>query len=63
LKPYAAIVELEVEPEPTPEEQAAIEQALAAADPGLSGSTRGAWWQAGVDEALSPEPGQAARDA
>jgi hypothetical protein len=56
-------VELEIEPEPTPEERAAIEQALAAAAPGRSGGDRGAWWQAGVDEALSPEAGQPARDA
>jgi hypothetical protein len=56
-------VELRIEPDPTPEERAAIEQALAAAAAEPTERARGAWWRAGVEEALSREPGRAARDA
>lgn len=47
-------MQLEIEPEPTPEEREALAQALAArsappADP------RGAWWREGVRENVSPE--------
>jgi hypothetical protein len=55
-------VELHIEPEPTPAERAAIERALAAAGAKPT-EQRSAWWQAGVEEALSGEPGPAARDA
>jgi hypothetical protein len=55
-------VEPHIEPEPTPEERAAIEQALAAAAAKPT-EQRSAWWQAGVEEALSGEPGRAACDA
>ncbi|HSE80102.1 MAG TPA: hypothetical protein VLA87_00240 [Gaiellaceae bacterium] len=48
-------MELDWRPEPTPEEREALEQALAGrlaerADP------HGAWWRAGVEESVSPEP-------
>jgi len=46
-------VELEIEPEPTPEERTAIERALAAAWDGPRLEPRGAWWRAGLAEALS----------
>jgi hypothetical protein len=44
-------MEIEIVPEPTPEERAAIELALARAAQAASG--RGAWWQAGIEEALA----------
>jgi hypothetical protein len=46
-------VKLGIQPEPTPEERSAIEQALAAAAGERRAGARGAWWQAGIDEALS----------
>ena len=47
-------MDLEIEPEPTPEEREALERALGslaheAVDP------RGAWWREGVRENVSPE--------
>lgn len=47
-------MDLEIEPEPTPEEREAVERALA----GLSAETtdaRGAWWREGVRENVSAE--------
>jgi hypothetical protein len=55
-------VELHIEPEPTPEERAAIEQALAVAPSGRGEHARSAWWRAGLEEALSTEPGRDARN-
>lgn len=49
------MVELEITPEPAPEERAAIEAALAgllADEP----AGRGAWWQAGVLDPDEDEP-------
>ena len=44
-------MELEIGPEPSPEEREALERALAAlAGPPPDG--RGAWWRAGVEESL-----------
>jgi len=47
-------MELEITPEPSPEERAAIEAAVAEllARPD---HTRGAWWEAGVVEATDQE--------
>jgi hypothetical protein len=51
-------MELGIDPEPTPAERSAIEQALAAAAEERRLRDRGAWWQAGLDEALSrDDPG------
>jgi len=55
-------VEVEIQPEPTPEVRAAIEEAFARA--GLVPDSRGpgAWWQVGVEEALSADPRRTDRD-
>ena len=46
---------LEISPEPSPAEWAAIEAALRALGE-QNGSGPGAWWQAGLAENLEPEP-------
>jgi hypothetical protein len=47
-------MQLEIEPEPTPEEREALARALAARSaPQLD--PRGAWWREGVRENVSPE--------
>ena len=43
-------MELEITPEPSPEERAAIEAAVAALVDG-SGEARSAWWGAGLPDA------------
>jgi hypothetical protein len=50
-------MELEIDPEPTADERTAIEQALAPAgvDQERRPGRRGAWWRAGIDEALSSD--------
>jgi hypothetical protein len=48
-------VELEIEPEPTPDERAAIERALAALGGAAREDPRGAWWRAGLEDALSAD--------
>ncbi len=52
-------MELEITPEPTPEERRALEQAVAALA-ALNGlppaGVRGAWWRRGQQEALGEEP-------
>jgi hypothetical protein len=51
-------VKLEIRPEPTPEERAAIEQAvvaLLAADGRPRPDGRGEWWRQGLHEALEAE--------
>jgi hypothetical protein len=45
---------LEIEPEPTPEEREALERALASL-PHEAADPRGAWWREGVRENVSPE--------
>jgi hypothetical protein len=47
-------MELEITPEPSPEERAALEQALAeaAAEPG---DPRGPWWREGLSAALDED--------
>jgi hypothetical protein len=45
-------MEIEIVPEPTPEERAAIELALARAAQ-TAAPARCAWWQAGIEEALA----------
>jgi hypothetical protein len=47
-------VNLEITPEPTPEERAAIEAALEQwqAEPGRD---RGSWWEAGLRESVETE--------
>ena len=49
-------VELEITPEPTPEERAAIQAALAELLGALS-RPRGAWWEAGVADAPDDDGG------
>jgi hypothetical protein len=48
-------VAYEFTPEPTPEEREALERALEGALVEVSGP-RGAWWRAGLREALGSEP-------
>jgi hypothetical protein len=48
-------VKTEIRPEPTPEERAAIDVALACALH-LEPDARGAWWRLGVREALAGAP-------
>jgi hypothetical protein len=48
-------VTYEWSPEPTPEEREALEQALEGLPDGEP-DARGAWWRAGVSEALASEP-------
>lgn len=48
------VVEIEIVPEPTEEERAALEEALARLLEGPR-DPRGEWWRAGVRETLSPE--------
>ncbi len=50
-------MELEITPEPTPDERAAIERALAELAPrdGRADS-RSAWWYDGLEEALERDP-------
>jgi hypothetical protein len=52
-------MELEITPEPSPEEREALEQALARllAEPG---DPRSAWWREGVSENLSDSEGEPA---
>jgi hypothetical protein len=46
-------MELDVTPQPSPEEEEAIEAALTRLlEP--SGEPRSAWWRAGVEESLDP---------
>jgi len=52
---YAGSVELEIRPEPTPEERAAIVAALAELLR-QEADGHGAWWEAGVREAVEGEP-------
>jgi hypothetical protein len=47
-------MDLEIEPEPTPEERKALEGALAFL-PREAPDPRGAWWREGVRENVSPE--------
>ncbi len=47
-------MDLEIEPQPSPEEREAIERALAAR-PFEPVDPRGAWWREGVRENVSPE--------
>jgi hypothetical protein len=53
-------VELEITPEPTPEERAAIERALAMLLASRATAARGEWWHTGVRENVldegAPEP-------
>jgi hypothetical protein len=51
-------VQFEITPEPTPEERAALEQALAAS---VAGHENGAsaWWEAGLRESVEEEPEEA----
>jgi hypothetical protein len=49
-------MELEITPEPTPEEREAIERALTALSPDAERSPRGEWWRAGVEEAVGSAP-------
>jgi hypothetical protein len=50
-------VNLDIDPEPTPEERAALVSALRPliGEPDLANS--GAWWREGVREAVEEEPG------
>jgi hypothetical protein len=48
-------VELEVTPEPSPEERDALERALAGLLEAEPPPPRGAWWRAGIEDALSLE--------
>lgn len=47
-------MELEISPEPSPEEREAIARALALLSSGPP-DERGAWWREGVGEDVSPE--------
>lgn len=47
-------MDLEIEPEPTPEEREAVERALAGLHPEAA-DARGAWWREGVRENVSAE--------
>jgi hypothetical protein len=47
-------MDLEIEPEPTPEEREALERALAGL-PAAAAEARGAWWREGVRENVSAE--------
>jgi hypothetical protein len=47
-------MDLDIEPEPSPEEREAIERALASR-PAAPADPRGAWWREGVRENVSPE--------
>jgi hypothetical protein len=48
-------VNLDWRPEPTPEEREALEQALARLLAERE-DARGAWWRAGVEESVAPDP-------
>jgi hypothetical protein len=48
-------VDLEITPEPSPEEREALEHALARLLRGEGVGERGAWWREGVGENVSPE--------
>jgi hypothetical protein len=50
-------MELEITPEPSAEERAAIEAAVAALYAGLR-ETRSAWWHAGVIDAVEEDDAQ-----
>jgi len=47
-------MDLEIEPEPTPEEREALGRALASLPAGRA-DPRGAWWREGVRENVNPE--------
>jgi hypothetical protein len=47
-------MEIEITPEPSPEERAAIERALAGLRQDGTGERSG-WWREGVAESLNPE--------
>jgi hypothetical protein len=48
-------MELEIAPQPTPEERAAIERALRSIAASRGAQERGDWWQAGVRESVFDE--------
>jgi hypothetical protein len=48
-------MELEITPEPSPEEREALERSLARLLEADGTGERGSWWRAGVAENLSPE--------
>lgn len=48
-------MEIEITPEPSPEEREALERALARLLEDDGGGERGAWWCEGVGENVNPE--------
>jgi hypothetical protein len=48
-------VELEITPEPSPEERAVVERSLTRLVQEDIPAGRGAWWRAGIEENVSPE--------
>lgn len=48
-------MELEITPEPSPEEREALERALASLEEAGPADRRSAWGRAGIEETLSPE--------
>jgi hypothetical protein len=47
-------MDLEISPEPSPEEREALARALARLEEGEPAGDRTAWWRAGIEENLSP---------
>lgn len=49
-------MEIEITPEPGPEEREALERALARlVEEDVKGGQRGAWWREGVGENVNPD--------
>jgi hypothetical protein len=48
-------VELEITPEPSPEEREALARALASLEDSGPAERRSAWGRAGIEESISPE--------
>jgi hypothetical protein len=48
-------VELEIEPEPTPQERVAIAKAIAAVEALVRPRDRGSWWRSGVAATLGSD--------
>jgi hypothetical protein len=55
-------VELEITPEPTPEERAAIEAAVASLEDGQRETTT-AWWRAGLRDAVAGDEANSGPEA